>query len=390
MIQFTDNNGRIDVINLHEGHMEDCFKPAIYNYKQDMTGQYLVRSMDKFDIPDKIYGDTPKRSDKIKRTFDSRDGTTGVLLTGLKGSGKTLLMKHLANKCIEDGIPVITINEPNSGADFMTFINNLGPCVLIFDEFAKNYRRNGGDQGQEALLTLFDGVASSKKLILLSENNYWDVSDLYKNRPSRIYYSYKYEKLEKSLVEEYCEANVVNKDFVPNIISMSNKTLEFSFDVLQSVIEECNRYPEDSFDSIVKDLNISVSESKTKFAITSAVAESGKYSGMKYATNMKIVPFDDFYASVSGKALEHLEGDQEGHLDSFYLEMCMDTFEEVKDDGTYVFSDGRIVVEGKIITPSFSQLTTKRSNHNSDYYRPVSVDIQKPIRLDEDIAETIF
>ena len=392
MRKFTDNNGRIDVINIQDGHMNDTFKAAIYSFKSDLSGMYLVRDSEKFDLPEKIYGSTLKRSERIKNTFSSREGTTGVLLTGLKGSGKTLLMKQLANECIEDGYPVVTINEAYSGDDFIKFINNLGPCVIVFDEFAKTYRRNGGEQGQETLLTLFDGVATSKKLILLSENSYWDVSDLYKNRPSRIYYSYKYEKLERSLVEEYCADNVDNEDFIPRIIEMSNKTLEFSFDVLQSVIEECNRYPDEDFDSVVADLNISVSENKVKFVITKLESISGKYKGMSYTPALKTIPFDDFYGHVHGVADELLKGDSQHN--SIHIDIDMSSFEEILDDGTYVFGDSRVKVEGKLMQPSFSTYGTMRGNFNDTYReRPRPQRVQKTSGYDgpdNSVAEIPF
>ena len=348
--------------------MKDEFTPGVYSFKSDLSGMYLKKDMDRFELPERIYGSTPSRAVKIKNTFDSRDGTTGVLLTGLKGSGKTFLMKYLANECIDDGVPVITINEPYSGNDFITFINSVGPCVIIFDEFAKVYKNHNPNgeysDGQEALLTLFDGVASSKKLIMLSENNYWDVSSLYKNRPSRVYYSYKYEKLEKALVDEYCEANLENQDFIKPISVMSSKSLEFSFDVLQSVIEECNRYPSADFDDIVGDLNISMSESKTKLRIDKVTCIAGKYAGIEFTPNVKEVDFDNFHADLSSVSTQMIQGDNAPR--TAHLSLNMNSFEE-ENDGKYLFVYDNYEIHCTTVEPLFSTYTSFNGTRNLDY-----------------------
>ncbi len=365
--KFIENNGRVDVVDMHEGFLKDEFSAGVYSVRQDIGGFFIQKDMSKFDMPDRVYGNAPIRADKVKNTFDSREATTGVLLTGLKGSGKTFFIKYLANKCIDDGIPVVMINDPFSGNDFLSFLNSLGSCVFIFDEFAKTYRRGGGEGGQESLLTLFDGVATGKRLIMLSENDYWDVSSLYKNRPSRIYYAYKYEKLERAMVEEYCGANLAKKEFMSDVIKMSNQTLEFSFDVLQSVVEECNRYPDLPFDDIAGDLNISMSEGKTKLVIEKIIAIEGAHKGISFTPDVKIAPFDDFSTNIRATADEVLDGDEE-RPQIIYMDIDMDSFQELIGD-TYVFIQGNYELHGKTISSVFSMARGLEGKRNSMAHR---------------------
>lgn len=352
MKKYVEQNGRVDVVNLHDGHLKDSFSAGVYVIKQDMAGFYLQKDMDKFELPERVYGSTNRRAEKIMNTYSQRDGTTGVLLTGVKGAGKTFLMKKIGNMAIDKGIPVILINDPYTGSDFISYLNSLGECVFIFDEFGKTYKRNGGQDGQESLLTLFDGVASGKRIILLSENNRYDVSELYKDRPSRVYYAYRYEKLEKSMVEEYCEDNLVNKDFAQKIVLLSNRSFEFSFDILQSVVEECNRYPDDDFDDIIADLNISASEDMEKFEIETVVGYAGEIEGIHFIPKHKIIDFAEFQGYFNCVAEEILEGHDRPI--SRHLEISAHNFKEIDGD-KYIFIDGDFKIVGKPVREKFSE-----------------------------------
>ncbi len=347
MKKFIESNGRVDVINMQDGFLQDEFSAGVYSIKQSMTGLYLNKEMDRFEMPDEIYGITPRRAHKIFSTFESRDNTTGVLLTGLKGAGKTFLIKYVSNLAIENDVPVILVNDPYTGDDFIAFVNSLGKCVIVFDEFAKTYKRNGDEKGQEALLTLFDGVASGKKLILLSENNRWDISELYKDRPSRVYYSYEYEKLDPELIEEYSKAHLVNQKFVEDILSISKKTLEFSFDILQSIIEECNRFPDEEFAELVADLNISITAKEKHLLIKSVVGIEGSvYDSMAFKPIRNIVNFDDFYANIN--AIEINDDASKNDKQRVYADLDYDSFVSVVGND-YVFESNNVKIIAEMI-----------------------------------------
>lgn len=62
-----------------------------YIIKQDQFGNLFLEETDKFKPLTKYYGDCLRHADRIHRTFGDRPSSTGVMLTGEKGSGKTLL-----------------------------------------------------------------------------------------------------------------------------------------------------------------------------------------------------------------------------------------------------------------------------------------------------------
>jgi len=203
-------------------------------------GWYLKPITD-FNITGKIYGKTTSRAERIMNTFDERPNSTGVLLTGEKGSGKTMLAKMISQKAAERSISTLVINTPYCGDSFNTFIQSIDePCVILFDEFEKVF----DEKEQEATLTLLDGVYPSKKLFVLTVNDKYRVNSHMQNRPGRIFYMLEYKGLDKEFIEEYCNDNLINKEYIPQIVRLTLLFDSFNFDMLKALVEEMNRYNE--------------------------------------------------------------------------------------------------------------------------------------------------
>lgn len=215
--------------------------------KEEMTGQFFLEKIDSFRVPDVLYGNITKQTSRIMRTFAERTGSTGVLLAGEKGSGKTLLSKNVCNELAKVGVPSIVINHPWYGDRFNAFLQSITqPCIVVFDEFEKVY----GREEQEKLLTLFDGVFSSKKLFLLTCNNEYRVDHHMRNRPGRIYYFVMFDSLAEEFIREYCEDNLLDQSYVEQVVQASKLFSRFNFDMLQSLIEEMNRFDEAPVDAL--------------------------------------------------------------------------------------------------------------------------------------------
>jgi hypothetical protein len=212
-----------------------------YVVKQDPYENLYLEMIDSFTFKGKRYGDLVKNTDRILRTFMSRPATTGVMLAGEKGSGKSLLAKNIAMKAAEQGMPTIVINQAWHGDKFNTFMQTISqPCVILFDEFEKVYDR----EEQESILTLLDGVFSSKKLFVLTCNDKYRIDTHMRNRPGRIYYLLDFKGLDTDFIVEYCEDNLQHKEHTAAICKIVTLFNEFNFDMLQALIEEINRYNE--------------------------------------------------------------------------------------------------------------------------------------------------
>lgn len=219
-------------------------KLPVGNYiikKDEMSGQLFLEQIDRFEFKGKVYGDTIKRATRILNSFNDRPSSTGVMLTGEKGSGKTLLAKMLSIKGYDQDIPTIVINQPWCGEQFNAFIQSIEqPVIVVFDEFEKVY----DESDQELMLTLLDGVYPTKKLFVLTCNDKWRVNQHMRNRPGRIFYSLEYKGLEADFIREYCEDNLKAKEHVEKIIGIAGTFGQFNFDMLKALVEEMNRYNE--------------------------------------------------------------------------------------------------------------------------------------------------
>lgn len=228
--------------------IHDALPAGNYTIKMNpQTEQFYFEEVDLFTLNHKVYGDALRNTDRIMNTFNDRPATTGVMLTGEKGSGKTLLAKSLSIACHTLGIPTIIINTDWHGEQFNTLMQSIQqPCMILFDEFEKVYDR----ETQPAILTLLDGVFPSKKLFVLTCNDKWRVDEHMRNRPGRIFYLLDFKGLDVDFITEYCQENLNDKGQIENVCRCSTMFSEFNFDMLKSLCEEMNRYNETAQEAI--------------------------------------------------------------------------------------------------------------------------------------------
>lgn len=207
----------------------------------NMTGSLYFEMIEDFPDPGKVYGDHAATASRILNTFELRPASTGVLLVGEKGSGKTLLTKLLGIQARERGWPTIIINAPFHGDAFNQLIQNLEqPALVLFDEFEKVY----DSDSQQAILTLLDGVFPTKKLFMLTCNDLYRVDEHMINRPGRIYYNLEFGTLEREFIVEYCNDRLNDTQHIDTICNLAAAFDQLNFDMLKALVEEMNRYNE--------------------------------------------------------------------------------------------------------------------------------------------------
>lgn len=241
MTHYVKRGNTFEVSNQANLNLHPALPSGNYVVKCSATGQFFLDQVEDFVINHKLYGNTDRQAQRILQTFAERPNTTGVMLSGEKGSGKTLLAKQISLLAAEQNIPTLIINTPFNGDGFNSFLQSITqPTVVLFDEFEKVYDRDD----QEAVLTLFDGVFPSKKLFVLTCNNKYKIDTNMTNRPGRIYYMLDFAGLSSDFIREYCADNLQNQTHVDAVCRLSVLFEHFNFDMLKALVEEMNRYGE--------------------------------------------------------------------------------------------------------------------------------------------------
>jgi hypothetical protein len=221
--------------------------PGVYSVNILPTGEYYLKQIDEFTRPPKMYGDTTANAARIFNTFRSRPSTTGVLLTGEKGSGKTMLARELSILAREAGMPTIVVGFAFHGPNFNEFIQRIScEAVVLLDEFEKTYDRDE----QASMLTLLDGLFPTKKLFVLTCNDEFRVDQHMHNRPGRLYYAIRFEGLGQDFIHDYCQDVLLNKEHIEGVQRIASLFGKFNFDMLKALVEEMNRYGETAHDAV--------------------------------------------------------------------------------------------------------------------------------------------
>lgn len=235
-------------------------------------GEFYLEKIEDFPTLGKVYGKATAHAERILKSFSTKNKNLGVMLAGLKGSGKTLLTRAISLGAAKDNIPTILISSPFTGDKFYQFLSSIEqPTVVLIDEFEKIYDA----EDQQELLTLLDGVYQSKKLFLLTCNDKWKVDSHFRNRPGRIHYMIEFEGLDNQFIEEYCQDNLKDKSKLEEVVGVCSLFNSMNFDMLQALVWEMNTYDEPAIRAIEL-LNVKPdSDSNAEFQFR-VITESGE------------------------------------------------------------------------------------------------------------------
>jgi len=307
--------------------------------KKDPHENFFLDSTESFTLPSKLYGDTSVNTHRILHTFHDRSDSTGVLLTGEKGSGKTLLAKSICHTAAAQGIPTILINAPWAGESFNAVIQGIDqPAIVLFDEFEKVY----DPETQPAILTLLDGVFPSKKLFILTCNNKWRIDENMRNRPGRIFYMLDFEGLAPEFIREYCEANLTDQQHIDKVVQIAGSFAKFNFDMLKSLIEEMNRFREGPVDAL-KMLNIKAEFADRQF-FTYILTIDGvpvPQEDIDSPTELAMNPLNQSEFSLSYRTKN---GDEDEYLEADFSNRDLRKIENNSSRFTYVNDDNEVLV----------------------------------------------
>lgn len=217
-----------------------------------LTGYSLRRAEPLVSTEETVYGSPAARVQRIVTGYTAMDRSLGVILSGDKGMGKSLMIRLLAERMREEHrLPTVLVQHNTPG--LTDFLDDLGEVVVVFDEFEKVFSND--DESQSQFLSLFDGLSTTKRLYILSVNELHRVSDYMLNRPGRFHYHMRFTYPESETVATYLRDQVpgVSEKQVAEIVDFSRK-YDINFDHLRAIAFELRLGG--LFAEVIGDLNI--------------------------------------------------------------------------------------------------------------------------------------
>lgn len=213
---------------------------SIYKISMTPTNElYLEQVQDKFKFPYKIYGFERTFIDWILKTYENTSSNLGVLMNGIRGTGKTVACEMICN---ELNNPVIIVDKNLPG--LVDFISSIQQHVtLFFDEFEKVFKQDDYDDLGSPLLTLMDGVMKNeyRKVFLLTTNELRIEPNLLQ-RPGRIRYKKTFGNLSKAVVAEIVDDLLAQdcQKYRGDIVEFVSKLEIITVDIVTAVLNEVN------------------------------------------------------------------------------------------------------------------------------------------------------
>lgn len=245
---------------------------------------YSLSKIKNLEVKTKVYGDQKEKSNKVMKSFNKSSKNLGVMLSGAKGIGKSLFARVLAEKCINNNIPVILVTQSTPGLpDFLQSIDQ--EVMVLFDEFDKVFPQDeDGDSNEELpttqdmLLPVFDGTSQGKKLFVITLNKTYLISEYLLNRPGRFHYHFKFNYPEEKELSEFLKDKLAKQYWsqIPEV-ALFSKRIRLNFDCLTDIAFELNLGGD--FKDVINDLSIDQEDNEMLYNVE------------VHLSNNKVIPF---------------------------------------------------------------------------------------------------
>lgn len=279
-----------NIIAKPKGTDYDLINGKVYDLKwDDYEGRPIFTENGELNLPKKVYKSKEDIifNKRVLTYFNNTSAiTTGVMLAGVKGTGKSIEAKVLAQ---ESGLPIIIIDNGYPSSRLVQFFKSFStPVCVILDEVEKT-------RNTEKLLDFLDGIEkTAKKLVLMTCNELNKVSEYMQDRCSRVRYLRKYTvennfEFLPEIIKDLCikDGEKVQKYIEDNI------TLP-SMDNLYSLLTEIKLFENDNIplQDIVSVMNISTKNEPVKEGMTYIKHEDSELEDDEEICNYLLNPND--------------------------------------------------------------------------------------------------
>lgn len=221
-----------------------------------------------------IYGSHAERVRRIASGYSAMNRSLGVILSGDKGMGKSLMVRMIAERMRDErSLPTVLVQHATPG--LASFLDELGETVVVFDEFEKVFPNEGENEAQNQFLSLFDGLSTTKRLYVLLVNELRRVNDYMLNRPGRFHYHMRFAYPDAETVAQYLRDQVpgIDETQVATVVDFSRR-YDVNFDHLRAIAFELSLG--EVFADIIGDLNIKRNETFTPYVEAHITWDNGE------------------------------------------------------------------------------------------------------------------
>lgn len=229
---------------------------GIYEVKLSIAGFYLSKIAEFFTFDYKLYGLNQKFIDYILKTYENTTGNLGVLLDGIKGSGKTVVAKELCNRL---QLPVILVQSMGDDTNdkLIKYLSTAidFDCIFFFDEYEKEFKDSSD------VLSFMDGTYNSiyRKVFLLTTNEL-NVDPNLLGRPSRIRYKKSFGNLSEEVTREILNDILKDKTAIEKVIELTHSMNIITIDLIKAIATEINIHGAEALPDIKETFNIEFSK----------------------------------------------------------------------------------------------------------------------------------
>ena len=245
------NQGSATTVSHPEG-----LPKGIYEVKLSMAGFYLSKIAESFTFDYKLYGLNQKFIDYVLKTYENTTGNLGVLLEGIKGTGKTVVAKELCNRL---QLPVILVQSMGSDTNdkLIKYLSTAidFDCIFFFDEYEKEFKDSSD------VLSFMDGTYNSiyRKVFLLTTNEL-NVDPNLLGRPSRIRYKKSFGNLSEEVTREILNDILEDKTAIDKVIELTHSMNIITIDLIKAIATEINIHGAEALPDIKETFNIEFSK----------------------------------------------------------------------------------------------------------------------------------
>lgn len=247
----TFSQGNATTISHPEG-----IPKGIYEVKLSMSGFYLYKIAESFTFDYKLYGLNQKFINYVLKTYENTTGNLGVLLDGIKGTGKTVTAKELCNHL---QLPVILVQSMGDDTNdkLIKYLSTAidFDCIFFFDEYEKEFKDSSD------VLSFMDGTYNSvyRKIFLLTTNELNVDSNLL-GRPSRIRYKKSFDNLSEEVTREILNDILKDKTAIEKVIELTHSMNIITIDLIKAIATEINIHGVEFLPDIKEIFNIEFSK----------------------------------------------------------------------------------------------------------------------------------